>query len=550
MLRIVLASLVFSSINCFAVERGVPAVPGAPAGLPGVAIPNALPTLPNGIPALPVSVLPNVAIPAAIQISNVPLAPGAQALPASLVGQDGRLPPAAIQQAQALTGSIAGQDGRLPSAAANDDAQKGALDAQFDGSEAKHKITIEPHDGVGHIHVVEDGADSSAAVDATGNPIIIPDRLKPLLPGTGFNPATWNGRVTLHLHSVYSDGIMEPEEVVQLAYDKGVRVLSLTEHDTTASTLRAYRKAKALGMEYHPGVEMTARGGAHIGAVDVDVTNPTLVALLSRVRDARLDRAKAVVDFLNRNDEIKRRGITLTVEEVVAKSKHADGGTIELPHVARVLVDKGLISSVDEAFDTYLKGDVTGGAHVPPDPTAKEVIDAIHAAGGKAIINHPYTVDNKNEDAAEKKVREMAKLGLDGVEVYRRAPGPDDAQKKKADERAARWLLVADSFDLAVAPGSDFHGDDTHLSKIAVWMPNSLADQLLKRLAPSHAAAVSVLEKLDRDSLQPPTPPAAGLALGALALATPSHDVFWGTVLLLAALAVYAVVIPFLARKL
>lgn len=532
-----LAAVLLLASPAVAVERGVPTIPGGAMGTPGVAIPNALPALPNGIPALPVSVLPNAAIPAMIAPNLAPISAEGRALKPEAPTASGQLQAAAPNANQPTQ--------------AGGDAQKGALDAQFDGSEAKHKITIEPHDGVGHIHVVADGADSGA-VDAAGNPIIIPDRLKPLLPGTGFDRATWNGRVTLHLHSVYSDGIMEPEEVVQLAYDKGVRVLSVTEHDTTASTLRAYRKAKSLGMEYHPGVEMTARGGAHIGAVDVDVTNPALAALLARVRDARLERAKAVVAFLNRNEEIKRRGITITVEEVIAKSKHEDGGTIELPHVARVLVDKGLIQSVDEAFDTYLKGDVTGGAHVTPDPTAKEVIDVIHAAGGKAIINHPYTVDNKNEDSAEKKVREMARLGLDGVEVYRRAPGNDDAQKKKADERAARWLLVADSFDLAVAPGSDFHGDDTHLSRIAVWMPNSLSDQLLKRLAPSHQNAVAVLEKLERASLLPPTPPAraAGLALAALALTKPSSEMFWGTLLLIAALGVYAVVIPFLAKRL
>lgn len=511
--------LVLLAAPAVAIERGVPSIPtGKIGGVPGLNA-TATPGLKNlpqelglrSIPTLPPVVVPNsLIVPSALVPGAVPMAPNA-------VAPEGA--PMAIDQARAAIPRFhepGGNDG---------DDQKGALDSAFDGSNLKPDDELLPHVEINEAY------SPFVSGDQTGNPVIVPDHLKPLLPGEGFDKATWNGRVTLHLHSVYSDGILSPEEVVQLAYDNGVRVLSLTEHDTTASSLRAYRKAKELGMEYHPGVEISAQGGAHIGAIDVDVTHPALVAMLAGIRDNRLKKAALVVAKLNEHPDLIARGITLTLDEVVAMSKHDEGGTVERPHVARVLLKHGLVSSVDEAFEKYLKGLRTTGK-VPPDPAPKEIIDVVHAAGGKAIINHPYTVSDQGDDAAEKLVRKMAAQGLDGIEVYRRAPGKDPAQRKQADERAARWLMVADDYNLLVAPGSDFHGDDTHLSRPSVWMPNVLADQLRRRLKDSNEKALEALDRLDKR--EPPSPAmSAAIALAASAMpaaeAVNWHD--WGVAL-------------------
>lgn len=462
-----------------AVQRSVPVV-SLPA-LSGVKVPSGL----GAIPVLPAIAIPAISNPAPF------VSPQATILPQAPEGR----PVTALAQAQLLVARFQTPEGKD---------QSKPLAAAFDGKPEAEDGAVLPE-----VYVDEAYAPAPPS-DSAGNPVIVPGRLKPLLPGTGFDKATWTGRVTLHLHSVFSDGVLEPEKVVKLAYDAGVRSVSMTEHDTTAGTLRAYRAAKALGMDYHTGVEISAKGGAHINGIDVDVSHPGLVAMLASIREIRVKKAAVLVELLNEHPELVKRGITLTLDEVLAKSKHAEGGTVERPHVARLLMDKGLVSSVQEAFDTYLKDLRTGGRGIPEEPSPREVIEMIHAAGGKAVLNHPYTLSRNGDEEAEKAVRAMAAQGLDGIEVYRRAPKRDDASRREADERAARWLMVADDFDLFAAPGSDFHGDDTHLNNPAVWMPKVLADQLLARLSPSQARALAALDALDGGRFEPPAPALAG----------------------------------------
>lgn len=342
-------------------------------------------------------------------------------------------------------------------------------------------------------------------------PFPIPARLEPYLPSAAEkNPQDWSGRATLHLHSIYSDGTMTPEAVIEGAYQKGVRVVSLTDHDTSAGVQRAYEKVKELNranptdpMEFHPGIEMTARGGAHIGAVDVDISNPKLVALLERVRLARYQKAKGMIDNLNALDELKQKGITLTIDEVKAFSQHDAGGTIEIPHIARALVKHGLIEHVDDAYDTYLKGDIFTVPGVAADPTADEVVETIHDAGGKAFLNHPYTVRGQTDAEKDAAVEQMLGLGMDGIEVYRPSHATSENGKRQADERAAKYILWTEKYNLMVGNGADFHGTDTHLDQMVVMMHKEFEAKLEAGLRDANQKAIASLE---RQGAQPAAP--------------------------------------------
>lgn len=426
------------------------------------------------IPALPTAeaAAPNVSVEAAgVQ--------GAEAAAAAT---------AAVPQLQSAAVAPAGAE----AAAAGPNAEAAAT-ISFDGARKFHGCAHCNHD-----HGADEGAD-----DVSLRAWTPPAQYRDLVPSERLkNPDNWTPETTLHLHSVFSDGTMEPEAVMQLAYDHGVRDVALSDHDSVAGVMRAWKKAKTLGMRFHPAIELSARGGVHVGAVDLDITNAQLTDLLARVRAKRLEFAEHVVSELNKLPAVQEAG-GITIDEVRAMSKHDEGGTIEVPHIARVLKAKGLIQNVDDAFDTYLKGDVMSNPNGTPDPTVDEVLAVIRAAGGKAFLNHPYTVRVSDPHASES-VKDQAILavlekGFDGIEVYR----PIHAQGKpgwiRADQRAAKYLGWADQYNLVPGNGADFHGTDTHLNVVEVYMPKALAAKLEDSLKDANEAAIKVLERLESD---------------------------------------------------
>jgi predicted metal-dependent phosphoesterase TrpH len=485
-------------------------------------------------PAAPISIEAPISLPAAPEYGVPAEWSALPELPQSVPLSEG-LQPLRAAPSRESRGTVA--LGEALSGRAEPAAAQAALPRFFDGQGLRAAIDDLPF--IRHFDHADLHEDAFRE-DGEGNPVVIPGHLEPLLP-SNWNKENWSGRVTLHLHSVYSDGTMQPEAVVQAAYDKGVRVLALTDHDTLAGVAAAWRKAKELGIEFHPGAELTARGGVHVGAIDVDVRNEQLKAIVTRMHENRWKKAEIMVQNLNALPELRQKGIVLTMDEVEAKSMHAQGGTIEIPHIARVLVDKGLIEHVDDAYRTYLKGKVFDGIDKYPDPTVDEVLSAIRAAGGKAILNHPYTVRTKERDGddegersmngeQDRAIEEILAKGFDGIEVYRPSNARSDQGKKRADARVAKYLLFLDKYStpekvLVAAPGADFHGTDTHLGHLVVWMPKVLSEQLLAALKEAQSAAISALESLEgrgsqaagRQALSIQKPPAAPAAPAAAA---------------------------------
>ncbi len=245
------------------------------------------------------------------------------------------------------------------------------------------------------------------------------------------------GTVDLHTHTNASDGLLSPEELVQLAAARGLRVLGITDHDTVAGLAPAQTVAAQLGVTVVPGIELSTAveaGEVHVLGYFIDPQQPVLRAHLERLVEARRERAARIVE------QLRRLGFPFTLEDLETV---AQGGTITRAHAARLLLTHGYVSSIDEAFDRYLGRNRP--AYVPRSyPSPRQAVEIILAAGGVPVLAHPLSVD-----ALESVLAELVSAGLAGLEAWY-AEYPPEIQRELV-ELARRW-------DLIPTGGSDYHG--------------------------------------------------------------------------------------------
>jgi predicted metal-dependent phosphoesterase TrpH len=244
----------------------------------------------------------------------------------------------------------------------------------------------------------------------------------------------------LQLHSTASDGSDSPSEVVRRAARKGFSAIALTDHDTMDGVPEAAAEAAALGLELIPACELSTLDDHErqidILAYGVDVADAEFQATLNTIRSGRLGRAYLMVQRL------KECGYAVSWERVQAI---AGGENIGRPHVARAMVEAGVVTSIKEAFtaDFILDGGRCYVQRVKISPA--EAIDQIHRAGGVAVAAHPGRTGLSDEE-----VTSLAAAGLDGVEVH---------YPRHSKAETARFLELAGRHDLLVTGGSDDHGD-------------------------------------------------------------------------------------------
>jgi len=241
--------------------------------------------------------------------------------------------------------------------------------------------------------------------------------------------------VDLHIHSTASDGLLTPSEVVRVALDRGLTTIALADHDTLGGVPEALAAASGTRLEVIPGVEINSEGSwgdLHFLGYGVDPDHPFLKQRLEAMREARLGRARQMVERLG------ELGLHLDWQEVEAL---AGGESVGRPHVARALYNRGYVGSIQEAFDRYIAND--GPAYVPRlRLTPAEVLEAIRRAGGVAVLAHPA------HSGATHMIPELVPLGLQGLEVYYPHHSPRQVQMLRAMCR--RYGLLATG-------GSDFH---------------------------------------------------------------------------------------------
>lgn len=248
------------------------------------------------------------------------------------------------------------------------------------------------------------------------------------------------GTVDLHLHSQASDGRLEPGELVRHAHRCGVRLMSLTDHDTTAGLAAAAAAARDLGMAFVPGIELSAdwRGRTvHVLGLGIDPDAPDLCQGVLRLAAERERRAGRIA---RRLDAAGAPG-----SEVVAYVQ-GSAPMVTRTHIARRLAELGVVRSVDEAFDRYL-GRGRPAAVRSAWPALAEALAWVQAAGGIAALAHPmrYTL---SAGARRGLAGEFRDLGGRAIEVA--CGGGSAAHLQQAASLAQR-------FGLCGSVGSDFH---------------------------------------------------------------------------------------------
>jgi 3',5'-nucleoside bisphosphate phosphatase len=277
--------------------------------------------------------------------------------------------------------------------------------------------------------------------------------VEPFLPGSrAFEVRAWRavpyeniGRmpgIDLHTHTVYSDGTFTPRELLELARDRGLDVVGVTDHDTTSGLIEAAAAGAELGVEVVPGVEFsTIRGGegVHVLCYYMDPSNGALTAELHRLRDDRFTRGERMVR------KLQELGYPITFDRVRGIAR---GGNIIRPHIAQALVEVGAVPDLKDAFSDELIGS-GGRAYVEKhalDP--KDAIELIHRAGGACVLAHPGTW-REAAPVPDEVIEELIDVGVDGIEALHPEHTP---------ELEAHYIDVARANDLLWTGSSDCHG--------------------------------------------------------------------------------------------
>ncbi len=263
----------------------------------------------------------------------------------------------------------------------------------------------------------------------------------------------------LHTHSTASDGGTPPRELPAQARAAGLAALALTDHDTTAGLPACAAAAGEVGVCFVPGIELSANraalkpapytpapgdrlGTLHLLGLFIRHDDPGLAALCRDVAQARAQRNPQIIARLN------EMGLSISYDEVLALVQAQGGQVIGRPHIGQVLVAKGYAASVQDAFARYI-GEGRP-AYVRKDllPPGR-AIDAIHKAGGLAILAHPIQMRCADAAELEYTVKRLAEMDLDGLEVWHCDHGPAEIQA---------YAALAQRLGLLVSGGSDYHG--------------------------------------------------------------------------------------------
>lgn len=244
--------------------------------------------------------------------------------------------------------------------------------------------------------------------------------------------------IDLHLHTAASDGTCTPQELVDRAWRAGIRLMSVTDHDTTAGQDEAARAAARLGAAYLVGIELTtvhAGRDIHVLGYGVAADAPGLTEFVEAQRGARVERAREMARRL------ERLGVPLDLGPLLSPSVRA-GKALGRPDLARALVRAGHVVDIKEAFERFLgDGRPAYVPHVGRQPA--QAIEAIAQDGGSASLAHPGLLQ------CDGLIPPLVDAGLTALEAY---------HSEHSASTCARYVDLARALGLAVTGGSDFHG--------------------------------------------------------------------------------------------
>ena len=247
----------------------------------------------------------------------------------------------------------------------------------------------------------------------------------------------------LHTHSNISDGTLSPTELVRLAHALGLRALALTDHDNLGGLDEALEASREFDVELIPGVEISVEfkpGTMHIVGYYIWEGREALAKSLEKLQQARADRNPRMVQKLN------ELGLDVTFEDV---RRQAGGEQIGRPHMAKALLEKGYVSSMNEAFDRYLgKGQPAYVDKFRLEPDA--AVAMIRKSGGVPGLAHPFTLEVSRSEL-EALVSNLKDQGLEAIEVLSPEHNPDQTHFYQG---------LAVKYNLVTTGGTDFHGSN------------------------------------------------------------------------------------------
>lgn len=248
----------------------------------------------------------------------------------------------------------------------------------------------------------------------------------------------------IHTHSTVSDGVFSPEALADLLKECGVQLWALTDHDTAEGCAEAAVAASERGIEFIPGIEISAQQDGqsiHVLGYGFDPRHPEIIAYGERMGRARAQRMETM------RQRICDLGFAITADEVASFSAR---GVLGRPHIARAMLMHGYVETVQQAFDLYLADGKP--AYVDMDWIGvDQAIRLLRAAGGLVVLAHPSRYEMGEH------LERWVSAGLAGLEV--RHPS-----HQLVDE--ARIGALCDRYDLLKTASSDFHGSEAPASEL------------------------------------------------------------------------------------
>lgn len=244
-------------------------------------------------------------------------------------------------------------------------------------------------------------------------------------------------RADLHSHTIYSDGSFTPHALIDHAIEGGLSALVITDHDTVDAYPEAIPYAKEKGLILGTGVEFSSvykKRNVHILGYDIDVAHPFLLEFCALQQKRRKYRNSQILQ------KLKRFRFEISEEEL--EEQESFHRTIGRPHIAKIMVEKGYVKSIREAFSHFI-GDGKCCYEQGDTASVDEVVDVIKQVKGKVFLAHPHLFQEGSF------VKEILSHSFDGIECYY-------ARCPKEKER--RWLKIAKEKSLLISGGSDFHG--------------------------------------------------------------------------------------------
>lgn len=252
-----------------------------------------------------------------------------------------------------------------------------------------------------------------------------------------------NKLIDLHMHSNYSDGELTPKELLNLAKDNDIGIMSLTDHDTVLGNKEIFR---ILGKDINivSGIEMTAyvpKGQMHILGYDIDIYNRDLNRVLNELKDNNINYLISLLARLKKDYRISFNHDD--IKELVNTK-----GRVGRPSIAKLCVKYGYAKTIQEAFDKYLVNVYEKVKDENKWLTYEDCITLIKNSGGIPVLAHPNTLQLSNAELLDL-LKKLKECGLEGIEAYHSSHSSNDIKK---------FLEIADDYNFLVSGGSDYHG--------------------------------------------------------------------------------------------